>query len=103
MINWIKCVTSMDTEGTITHFTTKKKMINKGMSTKLDREIEQDFPNKNFQTNCKMGKYHIKYKNNLKVKLDVLGAEHQIKIFLPKSSTNHTACLVRWKGKTTCN
>ena len=46
MINWIKCVTSMDTEGTITHFTTKKKMINKGMSTKLDREIEQDFPNK---------------------------------------------------------
>ena len=67
MINWIKCVISMDTEGTITHFATKKKMINKGMSTKLDREIEQDFPNKNFQTNCKMGKYHIKYKNNLKV------------------------------------
>ena len=74
MINWIKCVISMDTEGTITHFATKKKMINKGMSTKLDREIEQDFPNKNFQTNCKMGKYHIKYINYLKIIYGCVGS-----------------------------
>ena len=35
----------MDTEGTITYFMIKKKIINTGMTTKLDREIKQNFPN----------------------------------------------------------
>ena len=39
-VNWMLHTWILDTEGTMTHFTMKKEIINKGMITEQDREIE---------------------------------------------------------------